>query len=127
MSLFRKIRDTFRKPDMPSAPTIRNKPGGLAWINSKVDMSDGAGALVNRIVRTVRLRHSDMWEIDPPQEYTITCPILHAASGRRFEPGDRAIAMGIRDECLTPIRDIGDDERDESHNWLPVNRPEQVT
>jgi hypothetical protein len=131
MGLLNRIRDAFRKPDPPAEgpPPLRNKPGGLAWINSKVDQGDGAAVLVNRIVQTVRLKHSDMWEIEPPQEYTLTSPVFNVHAGRQFYAGDRVLSIGIRDECLTPIPDVGDDARDESLAWLPpvpTKKPEEV-
>jgi hypothetical protein len=121
MNLWKTLRERFSpaKPQPEGPPPLRNKPGGLAWINSKVGDGDGSEVLVNRIVQTVRLRHSDMWQIEPPQEYTVTSPVFNVPSGKQFLAGDRVVSIGIRDECLTPIPDVGDDARDESLAWLP--------
>lgn len=55
MGLLNRIRDAFRKPEPPpAAPTIRNKPGGMAWINPQIDSGDGSSVLVGHIVTTTR-------------------------------------------------------------------------
>jgi hypothetical protein len=131
MNLWKTLRERFSpaKPQPKGPPPLRNKPGGLAWINTKVDQGDGAAVLVNRIVQTVRLKHSDMWEIEPAQEYTLTSSVFNVHAGRQFHAGTRVLSIAVRDECLTPIPDVGDDARDESLRYLPpvpTKKPEEV-
>lgn len=114
MNLWNRLRDAAG-----FGPKLRNKAGGMAWINSKVDEGEGSAALVNRVVKTMRIAHGDFWAIDPPQVYTITSPSRNMISGLRLQPGMRVVSMSIRDECLTPIPGIGDDEQDESLRYLP--------
>lgn len=106
------------KPVPPAGPTLRNKPGGMAWINGVIDSGDGARVLVNRVVVTKRLINGDMWEIDPPQRYVATT-FTRFSNGVLVHAGDTVTAIGMRDMCLTPIREVGDGERDESLAWLP--------
>lgn len=99
MSIFTRIRD-FLVPAAP--PALRNKPGGLAWVNSNVDEGGGTEVLVHRVVRVVRLADADFWRVDPPLEYVATAR-LKFANGFRADPGDRIVVGGVRDHCLTPI------------------------
>lgn len=104
MSIPSRIRD-FLSPS--ASPTLRNKPGGMAWINANVDEGEGSVALVNRIVRTVHAQAGGFWRIDPPQVYTITRSAYNAVSSLRVRPGDSVLSIAIHDECLTPIPDAG--------------------
>jgi hypothetical protein len=109
--LINRIRDAFG-----GGPKLRNKPGGLAWINSNVDEGGGTGALVNRVVRTVRLMHGDVWLIDPPQSYIATTHLTFTQSNNCARPGDKVIADGIRDGSLTPMQgDVTHEEVEELH------------
>jgi hypothetical protein len=120
MSFWNTIRDFLGGyPSAPSKPALRNRAGGLAWINARVDEGDGAVALVNRVVRTVRITGEDFWLIDPPQAYVCTARSVNVATGIVARPGEIVLVDGIRDASLTPIPSIGDDERDESLAWLP--------
>lgn len=97
------------------------KPGDLAVVVK----SGGWGMageisrlLIGRIVRVVRLKKpansqcfSDLvWEFETPQ-------VL-------FYEGRRFVADGAADYCLRPIRDPGDDARDETLEWIPS--PSQI-
>ena len=111
MNVWKKLKDHFSKPAPPAGPTMRNRPGGLAWVK-------GIPELDGRVVTTVRIHSSDFWTIDPPQVYTSQ---YHRTgiNGVKASPGDTVTTIGIVDRCLEPIRDIGDHERDESAAWLP--------
>lgn len=102
MKLWHRIRNVFG-----GTPALRNKPGGMAFINAKVNEGEGSIALVNRVVRTVRSYDGDFWEIDPPQAFTITKHARNAKSGLSMKPGDVVRSIGIRDEYLTPIKGDG--------------------
>lgn len=120
MSLWNGIRDIFRPaPPPPPPPKLRNKPGGLAWIRI-VDRGDGAFALNRRVVQTVRADpvSPGFWVIDPPQKFQAQVFML-SMSGGLIPPGAVVDVMGMHDDLLEPIRDVGDEERDESAAWLP--------
>jgi hypothetical protein len=120
MSFWNTIRDFLGGyPSAPSKPALRNRAGGMAWINAKIDEGEGSGALVNRVVRTVRIAGEDFWQIDPPQAYVCTALSVNVATGMVGRRGDNMLVTGIRDGALTPIPSIGDGERDESLAWLP--------
>lgn len=88
------------------------KPGDLAVVMRSFQGNEG------RIVRCIRLvqvrwergEECPTWEIYPPLQN-----VVHHA--RTFCP----------DFQLRPIRDPGDDARDESLSWLPVPSREEVT
>jgi hypothetical protein len=112
MNLWNKIRDSFHKPPPPPAGlTLRNKPGGMAWIR-------GIEELRGRIVTTVSADARGFWVIDPPQRFTVSnfAVTLH---GQVVPPGTPAVSVSIVDHCLEPIREVGEGERDESLAWLP--------
>lgn len=90
------------------------KPGDLAFVVKSVVGNEG------KIVRCLRLlteaearrenwRRRPMWEVDGLLLDTDGCLEPRAA-----------------DDCLRPIRDPGDDARDEALNWLPVPHKETV-
>lgn len=104
----------------PAAPRLRNKPGGLAYINSRIDEGDGAHVLVNQVVRTVRLSGTDFWVVDPAPAYLCLKNALNTNSGQVYRAGDRIRVFSIKDESLTPIRGIGDHERSQELEWQPT-------
>jgi hypothetical protein len=120
MNLWQKLKDRFApaKPQAPDPPTLRNRPGGLAWINSSIDCGEGSIALVNRIVRTTALLPDGMWVIEPEQPYVLT---KHARfnDGEVFEAGRAVRSIAIKDECLTPMPGITDDETTEEQGFQP--------
>lgn len=92
------------RPMAPSAPAVlRNKPGGFAWINSGADEGNGSHVLVNRVVRTVRLAHSNLWLIEPVQIYRIERPTFFLLTGQSASAGQIVFVNGLTDHCLTPI------------------------
>jgi hypothetical protein len=121
MSLLSRIREAFG-----GKPALRNKPGGMAWINSNVDGNDGTSILINRVVRTVRLKNGNHWEIDPPQPYTATRGVRYVVNGFVSTPGQRINAIAMADDCLTPIQgDVTDEEVRELYAPKPAE-PEQL-
>jgi hypothetical protein len=119
MNVLTHLRRLFGRNDTPSVPTLRNKPGGMAWIKP-YGREYGAIAIAGQAVRTVRLIGSDMWEIDPQPSYRIgPMGVESVQSGVIGRPGDTAHVTGLSDDLLEPWKDIGDDERDESLSYLP--------
>jgi hypothetical protein len=120
MNLWKTLRERFSpaKPHPEGPPPLRNRPGGLAWINREIDCGEGSAALRNRVVTTTWLKDGDLWAIDPPQAYVLTRD-TNFANGYRAAKGDTVTAIGIRDCCLTPIPGVRDDAQDESARWLP--------
>ena len=111
MSLWDSIRNFFVKPLPPTPTVLRNKPGGRAWIR-------GIEELNGRVVITVSSYGRGFWVIDPPQTYVAT-QHHYGLDGNHVAPGEHVMTVGISDDCLEPIRDIGDGEKDESTAWLP--------
>jgi len=119
MTLFTRIRNLLRgtPPAPPSAPsTLRNKRGGMAWIKP-YGHAHGAQVLAGQIVKTVELVEGRWWRLDPAPQYTLTADLLH--DGTLYRAGSVVTIGGLADHVLEPIRDVGDDERDESAMWLP--------
>lgn len=98
-----------------TAPTLRNRPGGLAWIVAK-DIR-AAAALHGRIVRTTAIGTEGHWLLDPPQEFVALADLTYR--GRKYPAGTEVWVTGARDERLIPIANPGDEEQDESRAWLP--------
>lgn len=84
-------------------PKLRNKAGGYAFVNATVDEGCGSGAMVNRVVCTVKLDREDLWFIEPPQEYVVTGNVIFTVTGTEARKGDRVRIVSLRDNCLTPI------------------------
>lgn len=115
MKMWSALREALCYSPRPSV--LRNKSGGMAFIKFAKDECDGSIVLHRRVVMTVS-EAEGFWTIDPPQRFFALVP-MWTSSGAIAEPGDRVIVEGIHDDLLDPIRDIGDDERDESTVWLP--------
>lgn len=111
MNLYDRLRSFFQ--GQPTS-TLRNKPGGLAWIKDRGELHGTYG----RIVTTVCLSRPGHWLIDPPQE-AVARTFLRTTEGRPVLPGDRVLVTAVADAYLEPIRDVGDGEKDESARWLP--------
>lgn len=124
MSLFSRIRDYFR-PAEPTHPTaLRNKPGGMAYIKSGGECP-GAEVLVGRFVTTVRLTDSGLWEISPVLTFRLTGD-YRSSDGKIRKAGALVDALAICDSLLEPLRNPGNEERDESLAWLPpVPKPQK--
>lgn len=82
------------------------KPGDLAVVVRT--HPDERQAAIGKIVRIVSLAptHQAAWTVDPP----VTVPWC----------GRRVTLQHVEDAALRPIRDPGDDARDETLEWLPV-------
>jgi hypothetical protein len=113
MSLIDRFMSLFR-----SAPKLRNKPQGMAWIKGMSER-DGDGALNGRAVKTVRLNEHGMWQIEPAQSYIVTNYCTFLPTGYTAWPGEVVTIIGIPDEHLEPWRESGLDAKDESAAWLP--------
>jgi len=120
VSLFDQLRNFLRgAPPAPPPSTLRNKPGGLARVRFPQDHRDGSYDMQGCFVTTVRLDRDSFWVIEPPLQFTVRAFML-TGSGRIACPGDPATVDCMHDDLLEPIRDIGEDERDESGDWLPA-------
>lgn len=77
------------------------KPGDLAVIVRSLTGNDWA---IGRVIRVTTLSgESGVWHLEVP---------LFGPRGRPY--------ILIEDYCLKPLRDPGDDARDETLSWLPV-------
>lgn len=123
----KRLIDFFRKPQAPSAPTLRNRPQGMAWIYGL----NGVDSFLNgRAVKTVRFVNG-YWEIEPAQPIYLT-DYTTDVTGQLCHPGDGVID-GILDKNLEPWKDTGltDEEvRDlyskqphPAHDQLAPSRP----
>lgn len=102
-----------RSAGSPSS-TLRNKPGGLAWIRGL----DEAGSLNGQIVTTVRIATGVLWEIDPPLPLQLTYRLMDVR-GRIAEPGDTTFVISIHDSCLVPLKNPGEGARSEERCFQP--------
>lgn len=120
MSIFTSIRDYL------FPPKLRNRAGGMAWIKPYGE-DWGAGVIAGHVVKTVRLRCGNQWEVDPPQTYTITADCAYG--DQLLQRGTLVTAIAIADDLLEPIRNPGDDERSEELAWqpkVPASEPGKV-
>lgn len=99
---------------------VNCKPGDLAFV---IDDDYGCKSNIGRIVRVVRAatgrtKKWGEWDIEPTTpDFLIYDPKLKTVS--RF--ADSAWAWIVfPDKDLRPIRDPGEDARDETLDWLPV-------
>lgn len=119
MGLIDRLREVFRREAPPTGPTLRNKPGGMAWVKA-FGHEHGADAMSGSAVRTVAMAQGAFWIVDPPLHYVVgPMAVECVASGVTAMPGQIVRVIAIADECLEPWREVGDDERDESPQWLP--------
>lgn len=120
MSLWDKLREHFAptkvEPPADEPPQLRNKAGGMAMIRGVG--TGGAEVMDGRVVKTLRVLYGDFWEIDPPQRYVCTT-WTRLTGGHLYPPHTSILVVGIRDAALEPLREVGDEERDESAAWLP--------
>ncbi len=115
MNLFNRIRDAlFGTPP----PTLRNKPGGMAWIKP-FGQDMGAGVLAGRVVKTVRLNEHGSWDIEPAQTIICTAWVYFPHIDCYGFPGAQVTYEGLNDEILEPIGNPGYTEKDESLRYLP--------
>lgn len=107
----RRVIGLRRKP-------LRNKAGGLAWINAAIDEGAGTDALIGRVVTTVRANEDGFWVIDPPVLFRATGPV-HTRKGFSAKGGTLLRVLGMHDASLTPLQDPGEEAQDESLRYLP--------
>jgi hypothetical protein len=86
-------------------PSLRNKPGGMAWVQSD-GLHSGAERLRNAAVKTLSVRENGMWRIEPPLGYIATHP-QRFADGTLYAPGDVIVIGAIHDSALEPWKDTG--------------------
>jgi hypothetical protein len=103
------ILNLWRKP---SAPKLRNKPGGMAWIVG-IDHGNGIESLQGRAVKTVRLEPgSSRWEIDPPQRVKFTKDTLYTFTHKHQDvlvlAGEYRTVSGLGDAFLEPWKEDED-------------------
>jgi hypothetical protein len=115
MSLIDRIRGFFVKPVPYTPPTLRNKPGGLAYVKGNINLPQ----LNGRIVKTVRLESGDLWLIDPVQVVANMPAGVRFSDGKTSRGGERGDVTAIADHCLQPLSDPGDEAVDETLLWLP--------
>lgn len=98
MNLIDRIKSAFGSK--PAVPTLRNKPGGMAWVNFGKD-STGLDDLQGRFVCTRRLAEGMKWELDPPQDFVASAN--YRWGSKAVLTGDRVTATAIHDSYLVPI------------------------
>lgn len=107
-------------------PTLRNKPGGIAYVRS-APTGYGAEALNGQIVKTQRINERSTWTIEPELLFVATAPV-RTSYGQLVPPGMPVGVSGIEDCFLEPLK--GDDIRKEEVDQLyapgPVLIPLQV-
>ena len=124
MSLLGRIRAALRREPPPSAPVLRNRVGGMAWIQVKDDMGTGADAMTGRAVKTVAVNAHGLWTIDPVQTYVAAkTHRLHNAAV--IYKGQTAIISGIADSALIPWKEDGVSDSEVRDLYQP--KPERTT
>lgn len=115
MSLFDRIREFF----VPGS-SLRNRPGGVAYINNRIVGMPGSGIemLVGCYVVTRRVVHGDFWEIEPPQKM-LALKNYRDATGRLCYAGDVGLVVNIGDYALTPIPDAKLSKREVQRLYEP--------
>lgn len=112
MSILSKLSNFLRR-ERPS--TLRNKPGGLAWISNR----DSASLeLRGRIVTTVRCDERAFWMVDPPQSFVLSDYAVNIY-GQIVAPGTLVNLVTISDECLIPIPDAGISDEEVRELYAP--------
>lgn len=100
------------------------KPGDLAVVVS----ARYTPSAIGQIVRCIRLITDDE-PVGPHRwQSSIGGPAwLVEGCGRPIKWGDSLVHQRpFADRCLRPIRDPGEDARDETLNWLPVPERDEV-
>lgn len=120
MSLIQRITSLFRRDTKPSDSgprTLRNKPGGMAWVRGITELPE----LNGRYVTTVRIANDARWAIEPQQP--VVCPAgLRTTEGKVTKAGDEGIVTAIADDCLEPIPDTGVTDEEVADLYAPKVR-----
>lgn len=109
MSFFSFFRDVFGGSGPSEPPPLRNKPDTMAYIRGCPE-GFGAEALNGRIVKIKqRVGDSDVWEVEPKQEFTATCVVYGSALSNFavYERGSVIPLLGVEDEYLHPLKGDG--------------------
>lgn len=88
------------------------KQGDLAVVVK----SAGNGRSIGKIVECIRFKPGQMFVDGTRSDAWVVSPALPALHG--------GLTDTVRDEFLRPIRDPGEDARDQSLDWLPVPHKE---
>jgi hypothetical protein len=96
------------------------KPGDLAVVVNDLDNPRNNGALVKVVCR------ADRAEYDAPIDWDCEAvsTIIMERDGVVFRADSGEGEFGYQDLELRPIRDPGEDAKDETLNWLPVPHKE---
>lgn len=89
----------------PSAPPLRNKAGGMAWVKSG-ELHAGAETLGGAAVKTVCVNERGMWQIEPHLGYIATAN-QRFPDGTVYLRGEAVIICGLHDSALEPWKDDG--------------------
>jgi hypothetical protein len=119
MNLLNSIRSLFGRNDPPSAPKLRNRPGGMAWIRGVRCEDNGSEVMNGRAVKTVRLDAGGLWVIDPPQEYRLRKTTNYMVQGITAYAGDLVAATAMADEFLEPWKEDGVSESEVRDLYRP--------
>lgn len=89
---------------------MRCKPGDLVrYVGTPEPQVPNIYGWIGKAVRFINTGDNGGWLVDPP-----------IYPGKIFRKGEWMRGDVVVDDCLSPIRDPGDDARDETLDWLPV-------
>ena len=97
------------------------KPGDLAVVVKSWAGNEG------RIVRVIRLCQEASKNYNIDSRGILTAPQLYWVIDQALPDFEGTLSHAFPDSQLRPIRDPGDDARDETLEWLPVPSRDEVT
>lgn len=125
MNFISTIRNIFRRSEPPSAPKLRNKPGGMAWILG-IDHGNGIESINGAAVRCVCIQGGAIWRIDPKIRVTFTRDTLYQRQDLLVRAGESYFIDGIADANLDPWKDDGVTDEEVRDLYSPVPTKEHA-
>lgn len=117
MNLLRALLEMILPPVVAAPSSLRNSPGGLAWI--KAHEGCGTEELIGHVVKTELADPDGFWLVTPEQPFKAT-KHLTMANGRTADVGAIVRINRIHDDSLEPIRRIRDSECTEELEFQPT-------
>jgi hypothetical protein len=102
------------------APVLRNKPGGMAWVQSG-RFHSGAEKLEGQAVRTASVDAEGYWRIEPRLAYITTAPQVFA-DGLVADRGRVVFIERIQDSALEPWKDTDITDEEVRELFAPNNK-----
>jgi hypothetical protein len=101
----KRLIDFFRgKPQAPSAPPLRNKPGGMAWVRG-INHGNGIESINGAAVQSVRILRGSIWLIEPNIRVTFSRDTLYQRQEVLVLAGESYVIDGVADANLVPWKD----------------------